>query len=260
MVFGVITSKDNARVKRVSLLCSSAKKRRECGLFILEGTRLCSEALREDISVCEMFYTASVLASHSDLIKGLEKRAEFSDEVSESVFAKLSDTCSPQGVLLTVSFKNAITPASTGRFIAFERVSDPSNLGAAARTAEALGFSGIILSKNGVDPFSPKSLRASMGALLRLPVIYSDDFLRTLEDYKQKGFKINGTVVNSDAMHINKIKFTENEVTVIGNEANGMTDDAKKVCDRLITIPMSGKAESLNAAAAAAIVMWEMCR
>ena len=244
----------------MALLCSSAKKRRESGLFILEGTRLCSEALREDISVCEMFYTASVLASHSELIKALEKRAKFSDEVSEAVFAKLSDTCSPQGVLLTVSFNERPMATDMGRFIAFERVSDPSNLGAAARTAEALGFSGIVLSKNGVDPFSPKSLRASMGALLRLPVIYSDDFLKTLEDYKQKGFKINGTVVNSDAMHINEIEFTENEVTIIGNEANGMTDEAKALCDRLVTIPMSGRAESLNAAAAAAIVMWEMCR
>lgn len=260
VVFGVITSKDNARIKRVVSIVSSAKKRRESGLFVLEGTRLCGEALREDISVCEMFYTASVLESHLDLIKKLEKRAEFSDEVSEAVFSKLSDTCSPQGILLTVSFKSQIKPLDTGRFIAFERVSDPSNLGAAARTAEALGFSGIILSKNGVDPFSPKSLRASMGALLRLPVIYSEDFLKTLEEYKKKGFKISGTVVDSDVMHINKTEFTDNEVAVIGNEANGMTDEAKKVCDRLITIPMAGKAESLNAAAAAAIVMWEMCR
>lgn len=256
----MITSKDNSRIKKVSQLTASARKRRESGLFVLEGTRLCEEALRENISVCDMFYTAAVLASHPKLIKSLEKRAAFCDEVSETVFSKLSDTCSPQGILLTVSFNKKLDIPKTGRFIAFERVSDPANLGAAARTAEALGFSGLILSKDGVDPFSPKSLRASMGALLRLPIVYSNDFLATLTSYKANGFVINGSVVDSHAMHINKISFGKNEVTVIGNEANGMTESAKQLCDRLITIPMSGRAESLNAAAAAAIIMWEMCR
>lgn len=256
----MITSKDNSRIKKVSQLVASAKKRRESGLFILEGTRLCEEALRETISVCEMFYTAAVKASHLELINQLSKRAKFCDEVSEAVFSKLSDTSSPQGILLTVSFSQTLSVPKSGRFIAFERVNDPANLGAAARTAEALGFSGLILSGDGVDPFSPKSLRASMGALLRLPIIYSNDFLKTLAEYRANGFVINGTVVDANAMHINKIAFSENEIAVIGNEANGMTEAAKQICDRLITIPMSGRAESLNAAAAAAIIMWEMCR
>lgn len=256
----MITSKDNSRIKRVAGLVSSAKRRREADVFILEGTRLCSEALREDISVLEMFYTSSAERADGELLRALKNRAEFADEVSNEVFAKMSDTCSPQGVLLTVRFKKAVPVPEKGRFIAFEKVADPSNLGAASRTAEALGFSGIILSGEGTDPYSPKSLRASMGALLRLPVIYSDDFIATLIEYKSRGFTVNGTVVDSNARHINSITFGENEVTVIGNEASGMTEEAKSVCDRLITIPMAGRAESLNAAAAAAIVMWEMCR
>ncbi len=256
----MITSKDNSRIKEVAQLCSSAKKRREKGVFILEGTRLSAEALREDIAISYMFYTASVAASDPILVKELRQRADFYDEVTEGVFSKISDTCSPQGILLVVRFKSNVSVPENGRFIAFERVQDPSNLGAAARTAEALGFAGIILSRDGTDPYSPKSLRASMGALLRLPIIYTDDFLATLRSYRNRGFTVNGTVVDVDAKHINSITFGENEVTVIGNEASGMTDEAKDVCDRLITIPMSGRAESLNAAAAAAIVMWEMCR
>ncbi len=137
---------------------------------------------------------------------------------------------------------------------------DTSNLGAASRTAEALGFSGIILSGESTDPFSPKSLRASMGALLRIPIIRTNDFLSTIADYKNNGFKISGTVVDADATPINTVNFTENEVAIIGNEASGMTNTAKEICDRLITIPMAGRAESLNAGVAAAIVMWEMCR
>lgn len=256
----MITSKDNPRVKRVAQLSTSARKRREEGCFLLEGTRLCEEALREEILVLEMYYTASVAASHTDLIGKLSEQAKQIDEVSESVFSKMSDTCSPQGVLLVVAFKKAPKVPLNGKFLAFERVSDPANLGAAARTAEALGFSGIILAKQGVDPYSPKSLRASMGALLRLPLVVTDDFLGALLDYRMSGFNVNGTVVDCDAKHINSIKFGENEIAVIGNEANGLTDAAKNICDRLVTIPMSGKAESLNAGAAAAIIMWEMCR
>lgn len=256
----MITSKDNPKIKRVAALCSSAKKRREEGVFLLEGTRLCSEALREDIEVIDMFYTSGVLKSDAELIKNLGNISAFSDEVSDAVFAKMSDTCSPQGVLLTARFKREIKIPKKGKFIAFERVQDPSNLGAASRTAEALGFSGIILSSQSTDPYSPKSLRASMGALLRLPIINTADFYLAIADYKNRGFKVSGTVVDVDATPINSVNFGENEVAIIGNEASGMTETAKSLCDRLITIPMAGRAESLNAGAAAAIVMWEMCR
>lgn len=256
----MITSKDNAKIKRVSAFVSSAKKRKEEGVFLLEGTRLCSEALREDIEVLEVYYTSNLLKSDAELLKKLCSISAFSDEVSDTVFAKMSDTCSPQGVLLLARFKKEIAIPRKGRFIAFERVQDPSNLGAASRTAEALGFSGIILSGESTDPYSPKSLRASMGALLRIPIIRTNDFAGTLIEYKNKGFNISGTVVDSSATPINTIRFTENEVAIIGNEASGMTEGAKAICDRLITIPMAGRAESLNAGVAAAIVMWEMCR
>ena len=256
----MITSKDNAKIKRVAALCSSAKKRREEGVFLLEGTRLCFEALREDIEVLEVFYTASVLESDADLVQRLCAISAFSDEVSDTVFAKMSDTCSPQGILLTARFEREASVPSSGKFIAFERVQDPSNLGAASRTAEALGFSGIIISGVSADPYSPKSLRASMGALLRIPIIVTSDFTATLEEYRSRGFKVSGTVVDSSAIPINSVNFGENEIAIIGNEASGMSQAAKEVCDRLITIPMAGRAESLNAGVAAAIVMWEMCR
>lgn len=256
----MITSKDNPRVKRVVQLSSSARKRRENGQFLLEGTRLCEEALREDILVSELYYTGSVATQHADLVTALVARSAVAEEVSEAVFEKMSDTCSPQGILLVASFAGRMQLPEHGRFLAFERVSDPANLGAAARTAEALGFAGLILAKEGVDPYSPKSLRASMGALLRLPILYCDDFVSTLCDYRQKGFMVSGTVVDRAATPIQSVAFGRDEIAVIGNEANGMTSHAKSVCDRLLTIPMPGRAESLNAAVAAAIVMWEMSR
>ena len=256
----MISSTDNAKIKAVAKLVPSAKARRDSGMFVLEGTRLSAEALGDNIRICEMYYTNNVAASNPTLISNLRARANFETEVSESVFEKISDTCSPQGVLLVVQFKAPVSVPDNGRFLAFEMVQDPSNLGAAARRAEVVGGAGVVLGGRGAVTKSPKSLRASMGALLRLPIIYSDDFLATLECFKSKGFNINGTVVDANATKINTVSFSQNEVTVIGNEANGMTDAAKSVCDRLLTIPMAGRAESLNAAAAAAIVMWEMCR
>ena len=256
----MITAKDNPRIKRVSMLVSSAKKRRQDGVFVLEGSRLCGEALREDITVNELYYTSRALLEYTALVDELKSKASFYSEVSKQVFEKISDTQSPQGILLTFSFKESENKIENGRWIAFERVSDPSNLGAAARTAEALGFGGILLSKTGVDPYSPKSLRASMGALLRLPVIVSEDFEGEINRLKEKGFNVTGTVVDSSALKINEISFGEKEIAVIGNEANGLTEKMKGLCDRLVTIPMSGRAESLNAGVAAAIVMWEMVR
>lgn len=242
------------------MLRDSARKRRESGLFLLEGGRLCGEALREEITVCELFYTASAAQSDPSLIAALLEKAEFSEEVSDAVFAKLSDTRSPQGVLLTATFHRPVPVPESGRFIAFEQVSDPSNLGAAARTAEALGFSGMILSRQGVDPFAPKSLRASMGALLRFPVVYAEDFYEALARYQAAGFTLNGTVIAPTAESLGRVAFGENEIIIIGNEANGLTQRMQQQCDRLITIPMQGRSESLNAATAAAIIMWEMSR
>ena len=256
----MITSKDNAKIKSIASLVSSAKRRREAGVFVLEGTRLCSEALAENVEVLELYYTKQAECSVVSLINDLKQKARFESEVSSEVFKKISDTTSPQGVLALVSLKCKVEAKFSGKWIGFERVADPSNLGAAARTAEALGFDGILISNSSACPYSPKSLRASMGALLRIPIVVVDDFLGTVSAFKQKGFTVSGTVVQSSALKINEISFNENEIVLIGNEANGLTNEAKEICDRLVTIPMLGRAESLNAAVAATIVMWEMVR
>ncbi len=115
----MITSKDNPKIKRVAALVGSAKKRREEGTFLLEGTRLCSEALREDIEVLEVYYTSNILKSDPELLENLCKISAFFEEVNDTVFAKMSDTCSPQGVLLLARFKREIAVPKNGKFIAF---------------------------------------------------------------------------------------------------------------------------------------------
>ena len=256
----MITAKDNEKIKRVAALCSSAAKRAENGLFVLEGARLCSELLRENFAVQEVYYTPQAAEKNGALLQKLCQNAVFHSAVSEPVFAKMADTKTPQGVICVARQPQPDLKLSGSRYIAFEQVSDPGNLGTAARTADALGFSGILLSDNGVDPYSPKVLRASMGALLRLPVCIFKDFPAALQTLKGQGFTVSGTVVDSKAQQVTNVQFSGREIVVIGNEANGLTDAAKQCCDRLLTIPMAGRAESLNAAVAAAIMMWEMCR
>ena len=142
-----------------------------------------------------------------------------------------------------------------GRYIAIENLSDPTNLGAISRTAEALGISGIIISKNSCDPYSPKVIRASMGTILRLPLIITDDFKR---DLKNSGLKLFACVVRGGD-NISDIEFSDGTAVLIGNEANGLTADTVEICEK-VTIKMRGKAESLNASVAAAIAMWELIK
>jgi len=240
----MIISLSNERIKKVAKLMASSRFRKENELMVLEGERLCFEA--EIIE--ELYYTKN--GYNEELIS----RAKFYDEVSNEVFKKLADTITPQGVIAVVKRPN-IKPIlkEDGKYLAFENIQDPGNLGTVARTAEALGLSGIIV--KGVDPYSPKVLRASMGAILRLPIIEPQDILEFL---KQSNKRIVGTVV-TNATSIKEFEFS-NDIVLIGNEANGLTNEAKAICDELVTIKMAGRAESLNAAAASSIIAWEMVR
>ena len=144
---------------------------------------------------------------------------------------------------------------NNGRYIALENLQDPSNLGAISRTAEALGISGIIISGDSCDAFSPKVLRASMGTLLRMPVFIADDITEFICENNLRSF---ACVVDRDAESISDIDFKDGDVILIGNEGNGLKEETKDKAYSRVTIKMQGNAESLNAAAAAAIAMWEL--
>lgn len=257
--FKEITSKENSLIKLISQLQTSNKARKENGLFALEGLRICFDAFDNGILFDKLIISYTALEKYPEDIEKLGQKAEECYKIPDSLFKKISDTTSPQGIITVAKIPEANSQKidSKGRYIALENIADPSNLGAVARTAEALGVTGIILSHGGCDPYSPKSLRASMGTLLRLPVIVLDDFANLL---KKSGLKTYAAVVDGDAKSATDIRFADGSVLIIGNEANGITDETKDLSDEQITIRMSGKAESLNAAVAAAILMWEMMK
>ena len=159
---------------------------------------------------------------------------------------------------------------SATKLLLLENVQDPANLGAIARTAEALGISGLLVS-SGCDVYAPKALRASMGALLRLPVEVVDagavlsgegktPVSPLLTQAEALGFKTYASTPAADAVPVTEADFSGPVLCVVGNEANGVTPETMAACAERVTIPMTGRAESLNAAAAGAILMWEMVR
>ena len=253
-----ITSKDNPLIKSVRALQDSSKARRESGLFVLEGLRICKDAVENSIRFDKLIVTDYALNKFADEINLFQKSSEKSYLISENLFKKICYTSNPQGIIGIAKIPVIDSKVSNkGRYIALENIADPSNLGAISRTAEALGVSGIILSANSIDPYSPKAIRSSMGTLLRMPLFITDNITQFIKENKLRSF---ACVVDSDAKKINSIGFSDGDVIMIGNEANGLTDEAKNNAFSKITIPMLGKAESLNAAVAASIAMWEMMK
>ena len=253
--FNKITAKDNPLIKLICSLQTTSKTRKENGLFVLEGLRICLDALDNGIAFDKLIVSETFLKKQNDSIERLSNNSVFCYLIPDSLFAKISDTDSPQGIIALVRIpEQNKTVDKSGRYIALENVQDPSNLGAVSRTAEALGISGIIL-KSGCDPFSPKSLRASMGTLLRLPLYITEDLTAFISEHSLRSF---ACVVDPLAEKISSIQFNDGDVLIIGNEANGITKETADNAFKKITIPMLGSAESLNAAAAAAIAMWEL--
>lgn len=257
-VFTEISSKDNPLIKSVSALQNSSKMRKEKGIFVMEGIRICRDANENGVKFDRLIVSEEAFKKYETDIELLSKNSESVVKIPNSLFKKISDTNSPQGVMaLGYIPKNRTDLDRKGRYIALENISDPSNLGAVARTAEALGISGIIITDSSVDPYSPKVLRASMGTILRMSVFVCDDII---DFAKSNSLRTFGCVVDRNAAPITNIEFHGGDVLIIGNEANGICEKTKQNTTQNITIKMLGSAESLNAAAAAAIAMWEMMR
>ena len=257
--FKSVTSRENSLIKLVSFLQTSAKKRRENGLFVLEGLRICLDAMENLIRFDKLIISETALKKYGDTVNSFALNSEECFVIPDSLFERISDTKTPQGIISVCKIierkSSEIDPR--GKYVALENVADPANLGAVSRTAEALGVSGLILSSDGCDPYSPKALRASMGTLLRVPVFIFKNFSEYL---KNSGLKSFACVVDKNAESIKEQSFPCGSVVIIGNEANGITKGTKEAANHLVTIPMSGRAESLNAAAAAAIAVWEMMK
>lgn len=256
----LIQSKTNPKIKQIAKLVSSAKERKKQGQFVLEGLRLCQDAMQSGIRFSMLVYTKAALNKSGEIIELLEKNSEFSFVATEDVFEKISDTVSPQGVICVADMpkENDYALNKNGKYIVLNNLSNPDNIGAISRTAEAFGVDALIVI-GGCDIYNPKALRSSMGALIRLSVLNftEDDFF----DFCLKnGIKTFASTPRKDALPLDECNFESATAVLIGNEANGLDDSIIAKCDSTVTIKMNGKAESLNAAAAAAVLIYEMTK
>lgn len=257
-----ITSKTNEKIKYAVKLRESSSFRKSENSFFIESPRLVKDAVLSGAEIKMLFVTEEANDKYSDYIKDIIKSTKKAFIITNELAEKLSDTKTPQGVFAVLNmldkFANISKIKYYGKYVALEEISNPSNFGAICRTAEAVGLDGIII-KGGCDIYNPKVQRAAMGALFRLNVVTVDDLSALFENLKSNGMKIYGSVPDSSALKITDIDKNSGVVCVIGNEGNGISDEVKNN-SQMVTIPMNGYAESLNAAAAATIIMWEMMR
>lgn len=245
-----IESVNNKLVKYTYSL-NSKKGRREEGKFIAEGERLVRDAM---------------LVSEPEYIIITEKygKTDFGVKtymVTESVFKKISDTVNPQGVMgIFKKFDRNIADITLENTVILNGVSDPGNVGTILRTANAAGFSNVIIDNKSVDLYNPKTVRSSMSALFNLNIYESEELYEDIIYLKKKGFNIYGTALTeaSEDLYKTEIKFPV--AVVVGNEANGIDDEILDICDKKIIIPMEKTIESLNASVAASVVMYEVLR
>lgn len=264
MKYEVITSRNNQHIKNAAKLTACAKFRKQTGLFVLDGLRLCTDAVLTNTKIVTAFFTAEAMRKNEQELTNIISAADKAYETDPEVMRKVSDTVSPQGVICVCCAdyfdKNISAIDKNGRYVICENLSNPLNLGAISRSAEALGADGLILTGSGCDMYNPKAQRAAMGSLLRLPVYSCEDTEQTLNLLKSKEITLYASVVDSTACRLTDVVFRDGSAVVIGNEGSGLTDKTVKTCDYKITIPIKGRAESFNAAAAAAIIMWELLK
>lgn len=255
-----ITSRKNKEVKFAAEIASSAKSRQENNMFFVEGARLCDDAAKSSVKILKLFYTESAMNKYQKYLVNAAAIAEEVFEIDEHVVSLLAQTKNSQGVfcLCEMLNKKAIAEIS-GKWAVLENIQDPSNLGTIMRTAEALAVSGLILIA-GCDSFSPKAVRASMGAVFRMQILTVSNLDELSKISGINKMESLAAVPNSSAEKLGEINLSDNILLFIGNEGNGLSEQAVNFCKRKITIPMAGRAESLNAAAAAAICLWEITK
>ena len=258
----LITSKDNNEIKRIKKLYEK-KFRDQEGLFIIDGIKIIKEAIEEKQVINKIVICQELLEKNSQLIdKDFYLNIEKYDviEVSESVFKSISEMQNPQGIIAIIKKddKEDNIDYSNDLFLALDNIQDPGNIGTIIRTADSCNIKQIICSKETVDCYNSKVIRATMGAIFRVKIKYVNDLKQALKTFKSNKVKVLVTDLNK-AKSIYEEDLRKS-IIVIGNEANGVSKEILEIADGTIKIPMEGKTESLNAAVATGIIIYEAKR
>lgn len=254
----MITSTSNPQVKHLLQLQKKSKARNEEKVFVVEGLRMFIEVPKErvvKVYVSETFYN--------------KKKEELNWEelpieiLSDSVFKHVSDTQTPQGVLCIVKQKmqdlDSLLNIEKPHFMVLDNLQDPGNMGTIIRTAEGAGVDAVFMSRDCVDIYNPKTIRSTMGSIYRMPFIYIEEIVPLLEEFRKRGIKSYAAHLEGKNSY-DKEDYRKGTAILIGNEGNGLRDEVAEKADIWVRIPMEGQVESLNAAIAASVLMFEVAR
>lgn len=255
-----ISSKTNKNIKYAKKLLAMPKFRKQEGKFIIEGTRLCEEALKNSVEISVTFYTQKLKERFPELINDMISKSDEHFVISEELAKFISDTDTPQGVFCICKkiSENRKDFKNVDKCVLLENIQNPSNLGSIFRSCDALGVKTVVVSSGCADLYSPKVLRGSMGAAFRLDLIETDDMVAFINNLKNCGFEVYATVPNNNALKLGNINFKNKPAIVFGNEGNGLAENTIEACNFKMTIPMNELSESLNVSVAAGISVWEM--
>ena len=246
----IITSKDNEIIKNIKKL---KEKKYRVDSYIVEGIKMIKEAISENQEI-------ELIAIREDFKVDFDTKNIKIVTISNKIFNDISDVKTPQGILAVIK-KNQNNQIETNSdyILALDSLQDPGNMGTIIRTADSANINQIIINKTTVDPYSPKVIRSTMGAIYRTNIIEVEDLKATLKEMKSKGFQIITTDLKA-TQSIYDINYNNKTVVVIGNEANGVSQEILQTADKKVIIPMLGKTESLNASIAASIMIYEYVR
>ncbi|WP_283583446.1 TrmH family RNA methyltransferase [Limosilactobacillus difficilis] len=249
-----LKSVHNQHVKNWKKLATK-KFRRQSQRYLLDGWHLVAEALQNGAKVVQLIGTPDELAQHSDIVS----RVEEVYEVTPEIIKHITETVSPQGICAVAEIPATYGMPSqlTGAWLMLDSVQDPGNVGTMVRTADAAGFAGVVVNEKTADLFSPKVVRSMQGSQFHLH-LYNGDLKKWLAAFQRMGAPVYGTELNPAAQNCRKVKTPATFALIMGNEGNGMDRDLLALTDHNLYIPMRGRAESLNVAVSAGILMFQL--
>ena len=248
----VITSREN-KIFKLAMMLKQSRGRSEKEMFLIEGMR----------SVCDAIKKGARL--YAVIIK---EKSTFDFEVdcpiyslAPKLFGEVAETVTPQGIIaicyMKKDKKEDISKGEKNAVVMCEKLQDPGNIGTIIRTAHACDCGGVVLSKGCCDLYNPKIIRATMSGIFSIPVVHGADSKETIEYFRAQGYKIVAGALSPDAVDLYSADLTGKVLIIIGNEGNGVEEETLSLCDSVLKIPMRSDAESLNAAVAGAIMIYE---
>ncbi len=256
-----IRSRDNSKLRGFLGLYREKKERDAAKLCVLDGVKICRDAALSGVPLKQFWITDTASEKYSDEISEISGAAQEIYLIADHAASRISELGTPQGVFAVAARPEPCSEqeiSGSARILGLCGIQNPENVGGSVRTAAALGFGSLLISSDCADIWSPRALRAGAGTQLFCRVCVTSDFRGSVEELKRAGVFTCASALHRDSVPVTGIGEREKLFIAVGSEGRGLPDEVTESCDAVVHIPMSGSAESLNAAAAAAIMMWEL--